>query len=185
MTRDGTVPIERITIEPDTMDGQPCIRGLRIKFLDVYRDLAFHGMAQDEIFRKYPELEKEDLAAVREYAVHLIKTRTHDEFTGRRILPKEQLRHGAFYKGRCRNSTIARWNSEEQYFYHWREQFGRIFIETIKYPTDAEEPWWDVFDVVEELQQCKVEIPFDKDAEFRGDPEHLTEFNVEMWSRPK
>jgi len=59
--------------------------------------------------------------------------------------------HGGYYKGRCRNATVARWNAEEQCFYHWREKFGRIYIETIKYPTDEQEPWWDVFDVVEEL----------------------------------
>jgi hypothetical protein len=61
-----------------------------------------------------------------------------DELTGRPILPKDQLVHGRFYKGRCRNATIARWNADEQRFYHWREKFGRIFIETIGYPTDDE-----------------------------------------------
>ena len=142
---------------------KPCIRDLRIKFWDVYRDLAFHGMSDDEVLRRFPDLEPEDLAAVREYAVHLIKSRTHDEFIGRAILPKDRLKHGAFYKGRCRNSTIARWDGSV--FWHWREKFGRIYIETIRYPTDAEEPWWDVFDVVEELPNCRFEIPFDQDAE--------------------
>lgn len=59
------------------------------------------------------------------------------------------------------------------------------FIETIKYPTDDEEQWWDVFDVVEELPNPRFEIPFDRQAGFDGNPADLTEFNVEMWKRPK
>jgi uncharacterized protein (DUF433 family) len=105
--------IERITIEPD---GQPTIRSLAIRFWDVYRDLTFHGMTEDEVLQKHPELEPGDIAAVREYAVHLIKTRTHDEFSGRPILPKDRLVDGRFYKGRCRNATIARWQESEQRF---------------------------------------------------------------------
>ncbi|MGO9254991.1 MAG: DUF433 domain-containing protein [Bryobacteraceae bacterium] len=93
------IGVERITIESGNMNGEPCLRGLPIKFWDVYQDLGFHGMTEDKVLQKYPELEPEDLAAVREYAVHLIKMRTHDEFTARAILPKERLRHGPIYKG--------------------------------------------------------------------------------------
>lgn len=64
-------------------------------------------MSEAEVLRTHTGLEPEDIAAVREHAVHLIKTRTHDEFTGRPILPKDRLRHGAYFKGRCRNATIA------------------------------------------------------------------------------
>jgi uncharacterized protein (DUF433 family) len=177
--------IERITINPSNIEGQPSIRNSGIKFWDVYRDLSFHGMTDHEVLRKYPALEPEDLAAVREYAVHLIQSRSHDEFTGRPILPKDQLRHGAIYKGRCRNATIARWNGDEQCFYHWREKFGEVFIETIKYPTGEQEPWWDVFDVVEELPNCRFEIPFDADALFSGNRDDLFEYNAEMWRRPE
>jgi uncharacterized protein (DUF433 family) len=174
--------IERITIDSDK---QPYIRGLPIKFWDVYRVLTFHGMTDDDVLRKYPDLESEDLAAVREYAVHLVKSRTHDEFTGRPILPKDQLRHGAFYKGRCRNATIACWHDGEQRFFHWREKFGRIYIETIRYPTDEEEPWFDVFDVVEELPNPKFDIPLDHEAVFVGNRDDLYEFNEEMRNRPE
>ena len=90
-----------------------------------------------------------------------------------------------FTKVVCRNACIARWNAEEQCFYHWREKFERIYIETIKYPTDEVEPWWDVFDVVEELPNPKVEIPFDEDAEFQGNRDDLYEYTEEMWYRPK
>jgi uncharacterized protein (DUF433 family) len=174
--------IERISIDPD---GQPFIRGLQIKFRDLYRDLTFHGLKDCDVLQKYAGLEAEDIAAVREYAVHLITKRTQDEFTGRPILPRKRLRHGAFYKGRCRNATIARWNAQEQCFYYWREKFGRIYIQTIKYPTDEDEPWWDVFDVVEELKNLKFEIPFNHDALFTGNREDLYEYNAEMWNLPQ
>ena len=177
--------IERITIEPDNMNGQPCVRSLPITFRDVYRDLALHGMTEDEVLRKYAGLEPQDIPAVLEYAVHIIKTRTHDEITGRPILLKDRLVHGRYYKGRCRNATVARWNSEKQKFFHWREKMGRIYIETIKYPTDEKEPWWDVFDVVEELPDPKFEIPLDHDATFFGNRSDLHEYDAKMWSRPK
>jgi uncharacterized protein (DUF433 family) len=177
------MPIECITMDPGNLNGQPCIRSLPIKFWIVYRDLAFYGMTEADVLKNYPELAPDDLVAVREYAVHLIKTRTHDEVTGRTILPKDRLVHGEYYKGRCRHATIARWNEQEQQFYHWREKMGLIYIDTIKYPTDELEPWWDVFDVVEELPNPKVEIPFDGDPIFDGNPDDLDEFKEEMWKR--
>jgi hypothetical protein len=53
------------------------------------------------------------------------------------------------------------------------------------YPTDETEPWWDVFAVVEELPNPKFEIPFSRDATFTGNPDDLTEYDEEMWHRPK
>lgn len=88
------MPMERITIAPGDMGGQPCIRDLQIKFWDVYRDLALRGMTADSVLQRYPQLERDDLSAVREYAVHLIQSRTHDEFTGRPILSREALKGG-------------------------------------------------------------------------------------------
>ena len=170
---------ERISVE----SGKPTIRGIPVH--DIYRNLAFGRMTEEELFREHPGLTPEDLAAVREHVVAEIKSRTHDEFTGRPILPKDQLRHGAVYKGRCRNACLARWNDEQHCFYHWREKFEHIYIETIKYPTDEVEPWWDVFDVVEELPNPKIEIPFDESAEYHGNRDDLYEFHEEMWHRPK
>src|SRR5450631_2903785 len=53
----------------------------------------------------------------------------------------------------------TRWNADQQCFYHWRERFEHMYIETIKYPTDEMAPWWDIFNVVEELPNPKFEIP--------------------------
>src|SRR5262249_38747423 len=158
------------------------IRGIPI--FDIYRKLTFVGMTDEDVLREYPGLVPEDLLAVREHVIAEIKARSHDEITGRLILAKEHLRDGAYYKGRCRKATVARWNGKEQRFYHWREKFGNIFVETIKYPTDEVEPWWDVFDVVEELSNPRFEIPFDSDATFSGNPDDLVEYNEVMWHHP-
>ena len=104
-----------------------------------------------------------------------------DELTTRPLLPKSALVHGAYYKGRCRNASVARWNADEQCFYHWRQKFNSIFIETIKHPEDDEV--FDVFRVLEEIPSSKLEIPF-KSQVFVSDVELLIEFNNEVWSRP-
>ena len=60
----------RITLEAGKRSGQPCIRGLRITVWDVLKWLA-GGMTEREILDDYPELEREDLLAVYEYAARL------------------------------------------------------------------------------------------------------------------
>ena len=105
----------------------------------------------------------------------------YDENTGRKLLQKASLKDGAYYLGRCRNASVARWNAKEGCFYHWREKFGQIFIETIKHPADEEN--FDVFRPVRELHDPKFEIPFDDNTKFGGRKEDLREYNIEMWTR--
>jgi len=102
-----------------------------------------------------------------------------DELTHRPLLPKVALHHGVYYTGRCRNACVARWNARQRCFYHWREKFGRIYIEKIKHPAD--ELKFDVFRALEELPNPRFEIPFNKRAEFRGVAEALLEFNERVW----
>lgn len=174
---------DRITFDASDPSAKPRIRDLPITVAEVYRDLHGRLGAAGAVLAKYPELDRDDLAAVEAYVAATIRARTHDEITGRAILSKDKLAHGGYYKGRCRNATVARWNAEDQCFYHWREKLGHIYIETIKYPTDEEELWWDVFDVIEELPNPKFEIPFDEEASFKGNPDDLIEHNEEMWRR--
>lgn len=51
---------ERITVNPNQMDGVPCIRGLRIPVATVLRMLAA-GMNEQEILAGYPDLQVEDV----------------------------------------------------------------------------------------------------------------------------
>jgi hypothetical protein len=106
----------------------------------------------------------------------------HDEKTGRPILPKAELVDGAYYIGRCRNATIARWSAARGCFFHWRVKFDRIFVEEIKHPIDEEH--YDVFRVVRVLEAPKFEIPFDVQAAFGGRVEDLSEHDHELWHAP-
>jgi hypothetical protein len=74
------------------------------------------------------------------------------------FLPKSALRHGAYYRGECRNASVARWNAERGQFYHWRNKWGLTFVETIKHPEDDEV--YDVFLPFEEEPNPEREIPF-------------------------
>ena len=105
----------------------------------------------------------------------------HDERTGRALIPKEQLVDGAYYVGRCRNATIARWSTSNDCFYHWRIKFEQVVIEEIKHPVDV--GYFDVFRPVRVLTEPKFEIPIDVHARFESDIEDLAEYDHEMWSR--
>jgi len=57
----------RITINPNQCGGRPCIRGLRIRVVDVL-DLLAAGLSQDQIIEELPDLESEDVRAAILYA---------------------------------------------------------------------------------------------------------------------
>jgi len=59
--------MNRITIDPEVMGGQPCIRGLRIPVSIIIR-LVATGKTHKEIIQDYPELEEEDIKEALEYA---------------------------------------------------------------------------------------------------------------------
>lgn len=72
------------------------------------------------------------------------------------IIPKKELIDKAYYRGRCRNASYARWDAKTERFYYWRHKFGAVFIEEICCPEDDEV--FDVF-VAEDLVDYKgVEI---------------------------
>jgi uncharacterized protein (DUF433 family) len=54
--------LERITINPRQCGGRPCIRGMRIRMLDVL-DLFAAGLSAEEILEEMPDLEADDLKA--------------------------------------------------------------------------------------------------------------------------
>ena len=58
---------DRITINPEQCGGRPCIRGMRIRVIDIL-DLYAAGLNAEEILEEMPDLEKEDLQAALRYA---------------------------------------------------------------------------------------------------------------------
>ena len=60
-------PFQRITFEPGTMGGQPCVRGMRITVRRVPKMIASYP-ARAELFAEYLELDEEDLQQVLAFA---------------------------------------------------------------------------------------------------------------------
>ncbi len=59
--------LERITINPEQCGGQPCLRGMRIRVIDVLDRLA-SGLSTEEVLEEMPDLEQEDILASLQYA---------------------------------------------------------------------------------------------------------------------
>jgi uncharacterized protein (DUF433 family) len=58
---------ERITFEPDKCGGKPCIRGMRIRVIDVLGLLA-RDLTTEQVLEELPDLERDDVLACLEYA---------------------------------------------------------------------------------------------------------------------
>ena len=58
---------ERITTSPGQCGGRPCIRGMRIRVIDVL-DLLAAGLSREEVLEELPDLEAEDVDAALRYA---------------------------------------------------------------------------------------------------------------------
>jgi uncharacterized protein (DUF433 family) len=59
--------LDRITINPAIMNGQPCIRGMRLTVRRVVEAAALYPN-RDELKGEYPELEDEDIAQALDFA---------------------------------------------------------------------------------------------------------------------
>jgi len=62
---------DRITVNPKQCGGRPCIRGMRIRVVDVL-DLFAAGLSAEQILEEMPDLEREDLQAALQYAARKI-----------------------------------------------------------------------------------------------------------------
>jgi len=78
MERTSNVPgFDRITVDPDKMCGQPCVRNMRLTVRRVLEGIATYP-DRAELFREYPELEEEDLKQVLEFAAANLCDETAD-----------------------------------------------------------------------------------------------------------
>ena len=60
---------DRITINPEIMNGQPCIRSMRLTVRRVIEAVALYPN-RDELKAEYPELEDEDIRQALEFAAY-------------------------------------------------------------------------------------------------------------------
>jgi uncharacterized protein (DUF433 family) len=59
--------LDRITVNPAIMNGQPCIRGMRLTVRRVVEAVALYP-DRNELKAEYPELEDEDIAQALDFA---------------------------------------------------------------------------------------------------------------------
>jgi len=62
---------DRITIEPAKMNGQPCIRGLRLTVRRVLEALSTYP-SREELRTDYPDLDEEDIRQAIAYAAAMM-----------------------------------------------------------------------------------------------------------------
>jgi uncharacterized protein (DUF433 family) len=59
--------LSRITLNLEQYGGRPCIRGMRIRVLDVL-DLHAAGLSREQVVEELPDLEPEHITAALRYA---------------------------------------------------------------------------------------------------------------------
>jgi uncharacterized protein (DUF433 family) len=62
---------ERITVNPEIMNGQPCIRDMRLTVRRVVEAVALYP-DWEELQHEYPELEKEDIRQALQFAAGVL-----------------------------------------------------------------------------------------------------------------
>jgi uncharacterized protein (DUF433 family) len=63
--------LSRITIRPEQCGGKPCIRGMRMRVIDILEMMA-GGMTQQEILADFDFLEPDDIRAAVAYAAKML-----------------------------------------------------------------------------------------------------------------
>ncbi|OHE80800.1 MAG: hypothetical protein A2107_01360 [Verrucomicrobia bacterium GWF2_62_7] len=59
--------MNRITVDAAQCGGRPCVRGMRIRVVDVL-DLLSNGLTPQQVLQELPDLELEDIQACLKYA---------------------------------------------------------------------------------------------------------------------
>jgi len=65
--------LNRITVNPEVMHGNPCIRNMRFSVAQML-ELLFSGMTEKKLLEDYPFLESEDIKAVMLYAAKMFNS---------------------------------------------------------------------------------------------------------------
>jgi len=83
----------------------------------------------------FPKIEKFDENTI--YQIHLpqpIPYGMYNELYKKGIIPKKDLLKNHYYKGKCRNATVALWNGFE--FVHMRYKFGDFRLDSVNHLED-------------------------------------------------
>ena len=63
--------LNRITVNPEQYGGRPCIRGMRIRVIDVL-DLLVNGLSTAEVLAELLDLEPDDITAALKFAARKV-----------------------------------------------------------------------------------------------------------------
>ena len=74
LRRYGMAKFDRITWNPNQMNGQPCIRGMRLTVRRVLEAVATYPNRED-LFHNYPEIEPEDIQQALAFAAANLEDR--------------------------------------------------------------------------------------------------------------
>lgn len=85
-------------------------------------------------------------------------------------LPKSALEVGAWYEGRCRNSSRARWTGEV--FEYERTKFGSTYWDTVEHPEN--DRGYDLFFPVQKIDDLEKWLK-DREEQFQRELKHLEE----------
>lgn len=69
-----TMPLDRISIDPQVCFGKPCIKGTRI-WVSLILDFLASGQTEEKILAAYPQLQADDIRAVLAYAAEVTRER--------------------------------------------------------------------------------------------------------------
>lgn len=69
--------MSRITVDPNQCGGQPCIRGMPIRVVDVL-DLLAQDLSMEEVTEELPDLEYDDVLAALHYAARQLDPAVRD-----------------------------------------------------------------------------------------------------------
>ena len=71
-----TLPLDRITHNPEILAGRATVRGLRVSVAHIV-NLVANGMTHSEILADLPELDEEDIRQAPVYVAALAKDELH------------------------------------------------------------------------------------------------------------
>jgi hypothetical protein len=84
----------------------------------------------------------------------------------RGMLHKADLEDGAYYRGYCRNATVALWSARNDCFIYMRQKFEHRFAEDIRHPEDDD--GFDLFVPLEKTTPAEDEVISEEDQRKLG-----------------
>jgi len=88
---------------------------------------------EDDVRKKLEEMQANRDVERNRYMVEIAKDEAQ---RAAECVQKKDLVDGAYYRGQCRNATVARWFAAQNRFTYWRTKFGNVFLEDINHPAD-------------------------------------------------